>query len=146
MVTPHLVPPAPHLKLPIDFSTLTADALDRGWFLQADTAQTLAAGQASKALAFQLTQEHYSFMARASFALAKAEFEKVLVARSGPATPSNNTTIGVQGTSSVAGVRAGNAGIGLVVHHQFNRVVGQPFPNLIHFSAVPLHSGQPAVS
>ena len=101
--TPHLVEPETRLPLPIDFSNYAAGVLNRGWFLTADTAQPVPRGQATLALAFQIAQGQFPSMQAASFALAKAEFDKARMARSGWANASNKPSIGVVGTSATAG-------------------------------------------
>ena len=87
--TPHVVPPATAPPLPVDFSAYQTAALSRGRFLTAETAEPVAAGQATLALAIQLAPAHYPLMAGPGVPLAKAEFDKVCAAKMGPATPSN---------------------------------------------------------
>ena len=61
--TPHRVPPATPLPLPIDFTTYPATALDRVWFLHADTAPAVPPGQATLAVAFERAPGHYPLSA-----------------------------------------------------------------------------------
>ena len=61
--TPHALPLATRLPLPIDFSIDPAAALHPGWFRTADTAPTVAPGQSTLSVAFQLAPGHYPLLA-----------------------------------------------------------------------------------
>ena len=98
-----LVRPMVPLLLLLDVSVYPASALERGWFVQNDAVQTAPRGQVTLALAFQVATEDYPFMAQATFATAKAAFQKARAAKTGPASPLNKNTIGVVGTSASAG-------------------------------------------
>ena len=101
-------------------------------------------GPATHALVLAYGGEHYPLMGKTSFASAKAEFEKLRMAKAGPATPTFKPTIGVLGTSasaeatavgasSAAGTRLGP----LYQQRHITRTVGQPFANLILPPGVP---------
>ena len=89
-------------------------------------------------------------MQAVSFASAKAEFDKARMARSGVATPSNKPTIGVMGTSAMAGTTAVGTskavGVGSGPFQQ-RRPMGQPFASsTISTKTAPFPSVQPPVS
>ena len=70
-------------------------------------------------------------MAQASFAPAKAEFEKLRTAKAEPATPSHKPILGpvnISGTVEAMTGSVGGAGVGLLSQeHHLPRLVGQPF-------------------
>ena len=125
-----MVPPVTALPVPVNFSAERAAALNRGWFLTSDTAQTVAPEQDTLALAFQLAPGHYPLMARAIFALGNADFVQVRAANMRAATPANKPTIGVPGTSSVVGGTS-SAGLGLIAPRQLTPMVGPTLLNLV---------------
>ena len=71
-------------------------------------------GPATLAFVFAYAHEHYPLMANASFASAKAEFEKMRMAKKGPATPRHKPMIGASGTSASAAATAVGADLRLV--------------------------------
>ena len=112
-----MVPPMDPLPLLVDLSAYQAAAFERGWFRRAGAAQTVPPGLATLALACHYAPGHYPLMAQASFATAKADFEKVRAAKAGPAPLSNKPTFDVLSTSGAAEVMAGSvgaSGVGLV--------------------------------
>ena len=89
----------------------------------------------------------YPLMAQASFSPAKAEFEKVRMAKTGPATASHKPTIGAISTSGTGDAMAGSEGCAGVVlfpkEEQLTRLLDTPFANLIppqQVSEFPLQS------
>ena len=83
-------------------------------------------------------------MQAASLTIAKSDFDKARMARSGVAMPSHKPRFGAMGTSAMA--RATTVGASKAVgvgvgppyqQRQITRTVGQPFDNLIPILSVP---------
>ena len=88
-------------------------------------------------------------MVNAGFSSEQAEFEKLRMAKAGPATPTQMPTIGAAGTSASAGATAvgagsaAGAGVGpLYQQCQITHTVGHAFANLILTPGVPRFSLQ----
>ena len=83
--------------------------MEHGWLITPDASYPARPGQATLALAFQISAGRPPLMAHPCLATVKDAFEKASAAKTGPAPPPNKLTLGELSKSGVAEGRAGIA-------------------------------------